>query len=462
MYCGTCLHDNTLAAALLKAGHDVLLVPAYTPLRTDEENVSDSHVFFGGINVYLQQKLTLFRHTPRFIDALLDSWPFMKWLSKRRATVDPTKLGDLTVSMLQGRDGKQVKELRRLVAFLANEVRPDVVHLSNAMLVAMASDIRSALGVPVVCSLAGEDVFLERLIEPYHSQARESLRKHAGECAAYVALNRYYADFMIDYMGLDPQRVHVIPHGLNLAGYETPAGAEQAAEGVDENAAATAAECARPQTSAQQGHHEGSVTIGYFARVCHDKGFHLLAEAFRLLCQEPGLPPLLLRTAGYVSSGDKAYQAEVESRLARWGLADRYQYLGEPDRAGKIALLRSFDILCVPTVYQESKGLSVLEALAVGVPVVLPAHGAFPEVVADTGGGLLFEPHNPHDIARRLKELIVDAAQRRALGQRGRQAVFDRYNSGTMARRTAELYRQVIGGQREHARPQAALREAAE
>ena len=64
MYCGSCLHDNTLAAGLLELGEDVLLVPTYTPIRTDETDVSQRRLFFGGINVYLQQKSALFRHTP--------------------------------------------------------------------------------------------------------------------------------------------------------------------------------------------------------------------------------------------------------------------------------------------------------------------------------------------------------------------------------------------------------------
>ena len=82
MYCGTCLHDNTLAAALLSAGTDLLLVPTYTPIRTDEEDLSEKRVFFGGINVYLQQKLGLFRHTPWFLDRLLDAPPLLRWVSR--------------------------------------------------------------------------------------------------------------------------------------------------------------------------------------------------------------------------------------------------------------------------------------------------------------------------------------------------------------------------------------------
>ncbi len=378
MYCGMCLHDNTLAAALRQAGHDALLVPLYTPLRTDEENVSDGHIFYGGINVYLQQESALFRHTPRFIDALLDSPLVMRWLARRRAAVDPTQLGELTVSMLQGEHGRQRKELRRLVRWLARDVRPDVVHLSNAMLIAMADEIRRTLGVPIVCSLSGEDVFLERVLEPYYSQARKLLKQHAASADAYVALNRYYADFMIDYMQLDPARVHVIPHGLKLQGHGTR----------------------RPRRD------DEPFTLGYFARVCPDKGLHLLVEAFRILCQDRRLPRLRLRAAGYLSPEDRLWLDEIQRHVRQWGLAEQFEYLGEPDRAGKIAILQSFDVMSVPTIYRESKGLSILEAWANAVPVVLPSHGAFPEMVADTGGGLLFEPENAAALADCIRHYI--------------------------------------------------------
>ena len=171
MYCGSCLHDNTLAAALLAAGQDILLVPTYTPLRTDEESVSDGRLFFGGINVYLQQHSPIFRHTPWFLDALLDNPRVLEWATRGGPSVDASRLGDLTVSMLAGEHGRQRKELRKLVRWLEHDAKPEIVHLSNAMLMGMAREIRQ-LGVPVVASLSGEDIFLERLEEPFYSQAR--------------------------------------------------------------------------------------------------------------------------------------------------------------------------------------------------------------------------------------------------------------------------------------------------
>ncbi|MCH7750673.1 MAG: glycosyltransferase, partial [Planctomycetes bacterium] len=219
MYCGSCLHDNTLAAKLLELGEDVVLVPIYTPIRTDEADVSLKRVFFGGINVYLQQKWALFRHTPRWLDRWLDHPALLGSLGGRASSVDPAQLGDLTVSMLRGEAGNQRKELDKLVDWLLEEVRPDVVHLSNSMMLGLARRIGQRCGPPVVCSLSGEDIFLEKLQQPHYDQARELLRERAADVNAFVALNHYFADYMAEYLDVDRSRVHVIAHGLNLEGH---------------------------------------------------------------------------------------------------------------------------------------------------------------------------------------------------------------------------------------------------
>src|SRR5881394_1663230 len=72
MYCGSCMRDNALAAALKRLGHDVTLIPLYTPLKTDAPSVSGKRVFFGGVNIYLQHASKLFRRTPRFLDWVFD------------------------------------------------------------------------------------------------------------------------------------------------------------------------------------------------------------------------------------------------------------------------------------------------------------------------------------------------------------------------------------------------------
>src|SRR5438093_13570633 len=99
MFCGSCLHDNTLAAALIALGHDALLIPTYTPLRTDEIDVSERRVFLGGINAYLQQKVSLFRHTPRFFDWFLDARLLLRWVARFAVRTQAQELADLVISV---------------------------------------------------------------------------------------------------------------------------------------------------------------------------------------------------------------------------------------------------------------------------------------------------------------------------------------------------------------------------
>jgi glycosyltransferase involved in cell wall biosynthesis len=420
MYCGSCLHDNTLAAALLKSGQDVVLVPTYTPLRTDEPNVSIPRVFFGGVNVYLQEKLPFFRHTPWWVDRLLNHPGLMNRLSRRAGSVDPTQLGGLTVSMLRGEEGHQRKEVEKLVHWLLTEIEPDVVHLSNSMQIGMARMIRERSGPPIVCQLSGEDLFLEKLPPPHYEQARTLLRERASDIDAFVAFNCYYADFMADYLAVERSKIHIIPHGLNLDGHGT--------------------RIEKPRDEPR--------VIGYLARICQDKGLHLLVDACERLAQRSDLPPFKLHAAGYLGEGDRSYLEQLHSRAANGPLAGRFQYVGEVDRPAKIAFLQSLDVFSTPTVYRESKGLPALEAMANAVPVILPNHGSFPEMIADTGGGLLHKPHDSADLADKLLELLRNPARATQFGLAAKQAISDRFNASNMAKDTLSLYRQLIAPQR--------------
>jgi len=448
MYCGSCLHDNTLAAALIELGEDVLLVPTYTPLRTDEPDVSIGRIFFGGINVYLQEKLPLFRRTPWWFDSLFDNPTLLERVTRGASSVDPTKLGGMTVSMLRGEAGNQRKEVEKLVHWLIDEVKPDVVHLSNSMQIGMARMIRERSGPPVACQLSGEDLFLEKLPPPYYEEARKHLRERAADVDAFVALNRYYADFMSDYLAVDRAKIHVIPHGLKLDGHaarKPPAEPGANDRDVPQNAAESNA--SQPPALLGVLHNEHDIieprVIGFLARICPDKGLHVLVDACERLANRNGLPPFVVRAAGYLGGGDKSYLKKIEAQVASGPLAGRFKYVGELDRSGKIAFLQSLDIFSTPTVYRESKGLPALEAMANAVPVVLPDHGSFSEMVADTRGGLLHRPHDAAHLSERLAELLRDPVRATQLGLAGQQAIQDRYHAAEMARQTQKLYREL-------------------
>jgi glycosyltransferase involved in cell wall biosynthesis len=416
MYCGSCMHDNTLVAALVRQGCDVLLVPTYTPIRTDEKDVSQRRVFFGGINVYLQQKLSLFRHTPWFLDRVLDSRGLLQWVSRFAVKTQAEDLGDLTVSMLQGEHGRQRKEVAKIVEWLAEEIRPQLVNLTNALLSGMVHEIKRRLGVPVLCTLQGDDIYLESLPEPHRSRCLDFVRAHCRQIDGFIATSAYYADFMSGYFAIPRERIHVVLPGLDLRGHGGPKPTEPP----------------RP------------FTIGYFARICPEKGFHVMVEAFRLLRQKPGTEACRLHASGWLGENNRRFfEAEVQ-RLGEAGLAEAFTHVECPDHPSKVRFLQGIDVLSVPTVYREPKGLYILEALANGTPVVQPRHGSFPELIEATGGGLLVKPEDPAKLAEALYRLLLEPAHAAELGRKGREAVHAYFHADRMARETLNIYRQYL------------------
>jgi len=414
MYCGSCIHDNTLARSLQKLGVQTALIPTYTPLRTDEVNVSMKRVFFGGVNVFLQQKSALFRHTPRFFDRLLDSPRLLRWVAKFSASTDARDLGALTVSTLRGEEGRQRKELLRLIAWLRDEYKPDLVQLTNSMFCGFARLIKQELGVPVLCNLQGEDLFLEQLIEPFKTEALSLLNERARDIDGFIANSAYYREFMSGYIGAPADKIHVIELGLDLEAY---------------HAAAPVHDTERP------------FTVGFLARISPEKGFHILADAFGELAKLAGKDQVALRVAGYLDPKDRVFFEKEMKKLSDWGLADRVHYAGEVDHAGKIAFFQDLHAFSAPAPYREPKGLYALEAMASGVPVVQPDHGAFPAMLAHAGGGLLTPPNDPTALAQALKALMDDPERRAELGRTGRERVLADFTEAAMAEKTLALYR---------------------
>ena len=415
MYCGTCLRDNTLAAELIARGHDVSLLPVYTPTRTDEPNVSDGHVFFGGISVFLEQRVPLFRRTPAILDSLWDAPAVIKAAAGRGVSVDPKDLGELTVSMLKGEAGFQAKEIDKLIAYLREQPPYDVILIPVSLLIGLAPPLKRVLQRPIVCMLQGEDLFLDGLAEDHRSLAKDLIRAHAPHVDAFLATSDYYADFMAGHLGLDRDTIHTAPIGIHLEGHD-PSARDR----------------------------KEPFTIGYLARIAPEKGLAQLAEAYRILRQEKGLPPARLRAAGYLAREHKPYLQDIQAKLKAWGLGDEFRYVGEVTREAKIAFLRELDVLSVPSPYAEPKGLYLLEAMANAVPWVQPRHGAFPEMERRTGGGLLFEPNDANDLAARIMALVNDPHLAAKLGRSGADGVKAHYTAARMAERTLEVYNRVI------------------
>ena len=411
-YCENCLRDHALVRAMRRLGHDVTMVPLYLPPLSNDgpPDTSAAPIFFGGINVYLQQKSALFRRTPRWLDRLLDARWLLRWAGRRTGLTDPELLGQTTISMLRGEDGRQVKELERLVEFLLQQGRADVVVLSNAMLMGLAPRIRRALGCGVVCLLQDEEGFLVGLGEKHQAAVWDLLRRQAACVDAFIAVSRFYADTMGGRLSLPPERLSVVYNGIDLEGYVSA-----------------------PQPPVIP-------AIGFLSEMSQSKGLGTLVEAFVRLKRDPHHAPLRLQFAGGHSAGDDAFLASIRRRLEKEHLADQVEFIERFDRTAKQAFLPRLSLLAVPTQRPEASGLYLLEALAAGVPVVMPDHGSMRELVAATGGGLLHKPNNAADLAARMDELLRDPPKGRAMGRAGQEVVRRQFDIQTSARGMLAVY----------------------
>ena len=415
MYCGNCFRDNALVAALRRAGHDVAMIPLYLPLTLDEEDQSaDTPIFFGGISVYLEQKSALFRHAPRWLHRMLASRRMLAWAGKRAAKTRPDDVGDLMLSMLRGEAGRQASELETLIVWLKNHAQADVICLSNALLVGMARRLKAEMATPIVCFLQGEDYFLDSLPDKYREAAWHLLRERAADVDLFIAPTRYFADLMMRRLNLSVEKVRVVFNGIELDGYAA-------------------------ENSHQRATQKAAPVLGYFARMCKEKGLDTVVEAYIHIKNRENVPRLKLHIGGSCGPGDEPFVKELRKRLAAAGYIGEVNFSPNLSRGEKIDFLSALTVFSVPASYGEAFGLYLIEAMAAGVPVVQPRTASFTELVEATSGGVLCEPGNAKVLGEAIEKLVLDAKQLQTLGETGRKTVFERFNADVMAEETIKL-----------------------
>lgn len=366
MFCGSCMQDNTLVRSLRMAGADALLLPTYTPIRVDEDNASSGQVFMGGINVYLDSSLPGWKWLPDWCRNWLDRPGVVSFLSRFSSSTSAAQLGPLTVDLLKGTAGPQRREIEALVTCLTQELRPDVIILSNALISGIVPELRRQWSGRLACLIQGDDIFLRDLPAPWQSTAIQQITENCQHVDLFLAHSRYYSEHMSRLLHLPHQKFHIVP----LAVQPPP-----------------------ELPSAPTPDPENTLHIGYFARICPEKGaFRFLDAAAQLL---PRNPNIRMSIAGFLPAlHQKTFQRQFQN--AARGCENQLHWLGSPaTRDEKFQVLSRFDWLCVPTEYHEPKGLYVLEAALLGIPSLLPAHGAFPERLQMLQHGKLYDPLTP-------------------------------------------------------------------
>ncbi len=412
-YCGACMRDNALAKAVHAAGHEVSLLPMYLPLQLDEEPLAGNPpapMFFGGINVWLQQKSSLFRHTPEWFDRLLDHPALLRKVARHSHMTAAADHGEMTLAMLRVEESRLRKELERLTRWLVTE-QPDVLCLSTALQAGMIRELRRHLDARVICQFQGEDTFLDSLPPPWRDACWHELAVRVREADTLVAPSESYAALMRERLGPGDLPVAVIPNGIELDGFvPSPAPAIPP-------------------------------VIGFLARMTREKGLDLTVDAFIRLRTKLGHPDARLHLAGAATPGDQGLLATLRQRLAAAGLTDSVTWSPNLSRAAKTEMLRSLTLFSVPAIYQEAFGLYVIEALASGVPVVQPDAASFPEIIRASGGGLLVRPNDPDALAQGWFELLDDPAARARMAKDGRRSAETLFSVAAMRDRFLNLLR---------------------
>jgi glycosyltransferase involved in cell wall biosynthesis len=389
-------------------------VPLYLPPdeNADEQGL-EKNVFFGAISMYLREKVPFFRHMPAFMDRVVDSAPMLRMAAKRAGTTRTEGLEEMTLGMINGSNAFPEMELRRLVNHLTRDGHPDVIHLSNALIIGLAGQLKKKMDVKIVCSLLNEDDWINEMAEPYQSRAWKLIGEESVNVDAFITPSRYYKEFFVSKTGVPPDAVSIVPLGLD------------------------------PGSLISIQKKNTVPSLGYFCRINSHNGFDKIVDAFIEIRKSGLIPDLMLHVSGGYTGDDKPFIQKQIAKLKRNGLIDSVKIYSEFQGDSKDDFFSNVDIVSVPVRKYDGYGLHLLEANAAGIPLVEPATGAYPEIIAITGGGITYEPDTIPALAEAIVKLFGDRKLIQDLGIRGKENVTRELSLEKMSKGLSAVYKKL-------------------
>ncbi len=409
-YCGNCMRDSKYIRALKDLGHQVIKVPLYLPIFDDAHDLEEVPVFYGAVNLYLKQQFPIFRHMPAFIEHALDSKGVLEMAARKAGSTRAKGLEEMTISMLLGEDGGQKEELERLVDWLADEAKPDVVHLSNALLLGLARRIKERVGAKVVCSLQDEDVWVDAMDDSYRQKVWDLMSDRGRDVDLFISVSDYFASEIHQRMVIPESKMQTVHLGVDTADYS-------------------------PKPVAEKG-----PVIGYLSRMCGENGLAVLVDAFILLRKNPEYITVQLKITGGKTGDDLNFIKEQKQKIARAKLDSDVFWVDEFEGEARQKFFDSVRLISVPVLNGEAFGLYMLEAMASGIPMVQPALGAFPEVIELGGGGVIYGENKPEILAEALGKLILNGVKLQQLSEAGIAGVKVHFDIHAQTRKMMEVY----------------------
>ncbi len=408
-YCGNCLRDSKYYHSIKKLGHDVLKIPMYLPLFSHDDS-NHVPVFYGAVSLYLKQTWPLFRRMPGWFDGLLNTKPLLRQAAKMAGSTRARGLEEMTISMLMGEDGEQAGELEKMTHWLEQHYKPDVIHLSNALLLGLAGRLKSRLGVPVVCSLQDEDVWVDVMSPKNRDVVWNLMAEKAADVAAFVSVSRYFSEFITDKMSLDTGKLHTLHLGVDTGDYDFINSSDK------------------------------KRSIGFLSRMNHDNGLDILIDAFIILKSDPQNDDVRLYISGGSTNDDRTFLKEQKKKIMDAGLGQDVIFLENFEDHQRHLFFERVSVLSVPVRKGEAFGIYLTEAMASGIPAVQPALGAFPEIIDAAGGGITYEGNTPENLAFSLDTVLSDSTLLSGLSINARKGVEEIFNINNQAAKLVDLY----------------------
>lgn len=414
-YCGNCLRDSAFSKALKAQGYDSITLPLYLPHSIEEfAHQTEVPVFYGAVNIYLKQNFKSFRKMPKWLYKFFNSPFILKYAAKKSGSTRAEGLEEMTISMLKGADGFQTEELTQLIYYLKHHEKPDVVHLSNALLMGLAAKIKEELNVPVFCSLQDEDVWINAMQEHYKPKLWQLMSEKAKDIDAFIAVSDFFKNIMQKNMQIEEEKLHVIHLGVN------------------------------PEVYAIQSPAQNPQAIGYLSRMNEENGLEILIDAFIILKTKPEFSSLkLILTGGKTADDNKFIQKQIK-KLEKSNVLQYVEFIDDFRTSVLAQFFKKITLLSVPVLNGEAFGLYQLESLASGIPIVQPDLAAFPEIVEMSKAGAIYKPNTSVALAEKLAKVLSDKSNLKQMSLNGRKAVEEIFNLKVSTKRLVEIYNNVI------------------
>jgi len=413
-YCGNCMRDSKYIRALKDLGHQVIKVPLYLPIFDDAHDLDEVPVFYGAVNLYLKQQFPIFRHMPSFIENVLDSKSVLEMAARKAGSTRAKGLEEMTISMLLGEAGGQKEELERLVDWLADEAKPDIVHLSNALLLGLAHRIKQRMNVPVICSLQDEDVWVDAMDDHFRKEVWDLMSERGKDVDVFIPVSDFFATEILKRMVIPESKMQTVHLGVDTTDY-----------------------LPKPIT-------EKEPVIGYLSRMCEENGLAVLVDAFLILRKNTEYSTVKMKITGGKTGDDLHFIKEQKQKISKAGLDNDVFWVDEFEGDERQKFFDSVRLISVPVLIGEAFGLYLLEAMASGIPMVQPALGAFPEVIGISGGGVVFGDNKPELLAKSLGELIFDNARLQELSAAGQVGVKAHFDIHAQAKKVVAVYENAL------------------